>query len=130
MNGFELLEPVSLVGGTVVSRRPFTLPLIESGQEGVGLGMKRTGDVMQTGGGPLRSAQCSVHTIVGEVQSVIATMRNNNRFSTLATRESPLLREFKQLRSFLRPSTGEFTSLPFTTLQRASTPPLPFKTCP
>ena len=54
------------------------------------------------------SNQCRVHTIVGEVQSVIATMRNNNRFSSLSTRESPLLKEFKQLRSQLRPSTGMF----------------------
>lgn len=51
--------------------------------------------------------QCRVHTIVGEVQSVIATMRNNTRYSTLSTKESPLLKEFKQLRSQLRPSTSK-----------------------
>lgn len=48
----------------------------------------------------------SVHTIIGEVQLVIVTMRSNNRFSSLNSRENPLMKEFKNLRSLLRPNTN------------------------
>ena len=66
---------------------------------------------------PMPANQCRVHTIVGEVQSLIATMRNNNRFSSLSTRENPLLKEFKQLRSILRPSTDIETLEPMDYLK-------------
>jgi len=41
-----------------------------------------------------------IHTIIGEIQTVVATMRNNSRFSAFS-HNNPLLRDFKGLRSVL-----------------------------
>lgn len=41
-----------------------------------------------------------IHTIIGEIQTVVATMRNNSRFSAFS-HSNPLLRDFKGLRSLL-----------------------------